>query len=52
MIDGNVMEDAYQALMSVGHSPQEARNRLDKVLAGGKIVQVGRRGVAGDLQGQ
>jgi holliday junction DNA helicase RuvA len=36
VIDGNVMEDAYQALMSVGHSPQEARNRLDKVLASGK----------------
>ena len=35
MVDGNVFEDAYQALMSVGHSPQEARNRLDKVLAGG-----------------
>jgi|ERR1051326_1925729 Holliday junction DNA helicase RuvA len=32
-IDGNVLEDAYQALLSVGHSPMEARNRLDKVLA-------------------
>jgi Holliday junction DNA helicase RuvA len=32
-IDGNVLEDAYQALLSVGHSPVEARNRLDKVLA-------------------
>lgn len=36
VIDGNIMEDAYQALMSVGHSPQEARNRLDKALADGK----------------
>lgn len=36
VIDGNVMEDAYQALMTVGHSPQEARNRLDKVLSSGK----------------
>ena len=36
VVDGNVMEDAYQALMSVGHSPQEARHRLDKVLASGK----------------
>ncbi|HEY7310694.1 MAG TPA: Holliday junction branch migration protein RuvA [Gemmataceae bacterium] len=36
VVDGNVMEDVYQALMSVGHSPQEARNRLDKVLAAGK----------------
>ena len=35
-MDGNVFEDAYQALMSVGHSPVEARNRLDKVLAGGR----------------
>ena len=36
VIDGNLLEDAYQALMSVGHSPVEARNRLDKVLAGGR----------------
>ena len=36
VVDGNVLEDAYQALLSVGHSPVEARNRLDKVLAGGK----------------
>ena len=36
VVDGNVMEDVYQALLSVGHSPQEARNRLDKVLAAGK----------------
>jgi Holliday junction DNA helicase RuvA len=35
-IDGNVLEDAYQALVSVGHSSQEARDRLDKALAGGK----------------
>jgi holliday junction DNA helicase RuvA len=32
-VEGNVLEDAYQALLSVGHSPQEARSRLDKVLA-------------------
>jgi Holliday junction DNA helicase RuvA len=36
VVDGNVLEDAYQALMSVGHSPVEARNRLDRVLATGK----------------
>jgi Holliday junction DNA helicase RuvA len=36
VIDGNLIEDAYQALLSVGHSPIEARNRLDKVLAGGR----------------
>jgi Holliday junction DNA helicase RuvA len=35
-IDGNVLEDAYQALLSVGHGPQDARDRLDKALAGGK----------------
>ncbi len=33
---GQVFEDAYQALLSVGHSPSEARDRLDKVLAGGR----------------
>src|ERR1043165_1327636 len=38
-IDGNVLEDAYQALLSVGHSPQEARERLDKVLVGGKTYK-------------
>src|SRR5439155_347710 len=35
-VDGNVLEDAYQALMSVGHSPAEARDRLDKILSGGR----------------
>src|SRR5436309_12427012 len=35
-VDGNVLEDAYQALLSVGHSPHEARDRLDKALSGGK----------------
>jgi Holliday junction DNA helicase RuvA len=35
-VDGSVLEDAYQALLSVGHSPQEARDRLDKALAGAK----------------
>jgi Holliday junction DNA helicase RuvA len=34
-VDGNVLEDAYQALLSVGHSPPEARDRLDKALKGG-----------------
>lgn len=34
--NGQVIEDAYQALLSVGHSPVEARNRLDKALAGNK----------------
>lgn len=35
-VAGDVLEDAYQALLSVGHNPQEARARLDKVLAGGQ----------------
>ena len=35
-VDGDVLEDAYQALLGVGHSPLEARNRLDKALAGGR----------------
>jgi Holliday junction DNA helicase RuvA len=34
--DSNVVEDAYQALLGVGHNPSEARNRLDKVLTGGR----------------
>ncbi len=35
-VDGSLIEDAYQALLSVGHSPIEARNRLDRVLSGGR----------------
>jgi Holliday junction DNA helicase RuvA len=38
MVD-SVLEDAYQALLSVGHSPVDARERLDKVLAGGKTFK-------------
>jgi Holliday junction DNA helicase RuvA len=38
-LDGQVLEDAYQALLSVGHSPSEARTRLDKVLAEGATFQ-------------
>jgi len=36
---GNMLEDAYQALLSIGHSPLEARNLLDKALARGKAFQ-------------
>jgi len=36
VVDGNMLEDAYQALVSVGHSPIDARNRLDRVLATGR----------------
>jgi Holliday junction DNA helicase RuvA len=35
-IAGTVLEDAYQALVSVGHTPLEARERLDRLLAGGQ----------------
>ena len=35
-VAGDVLEDAYQALLSVGHSPAEARERLDRVLASGQ----------------
>src|ERR1700689_5438064 len=35
-IAGNILEDAYQALVSVGHGPSEARDRLDVVVATGK----------------
>ena len=34
VIDGNLFEDAYQALMALGLSPVEARLRLDKVMTG------------------
>ncbi len=33
-VDGQVIEDAYQALMSVGHGPGEARDLLDRVMSG------------------
>lgn len=35
-VEGNVLEDAYQALIMVGHGPAEARDLLDKVMASGK----------------
>jgi Holliday junction DNA helicase RuvA len=37
--DGNLLEDAYHALLSVGHTPVEARLRLDRALGGGKKFQ-------------
>ncbi len=39
LVDGNIMEDAYQALLSVGHSPAEARHKLDQVLGTGKAFK-------------
>jgi Holliday junction DNA helicase RuvA len=38
-VDGNLLEDAYQALLSIGHSPLEARNRLDQVFTAGRSFQ-------------
>lgn len=35
-VDGTAFEEAYQALLALGLSPVEARNRLDRVLASGK----------------
>jgi Holliday junction DNA helicase RuvA len=39
VVDGSVFEDAYQALVSIGHSPAEARGRLDRVFAAGKTYK-------------
>jgi Holliday junction DNA helicase RuvA len=39
VIDGNLLEDAYQALLSVGHTPVEARLRLDRVVGGGRTFK-------------
>jgi Holliday junction DNA helicase RuvA len=34
--DGKLIDDVYQALMSLGHNPLDARNRLDSLLTSGK----------------
>ncbi|HET6576322.1 MAG TPA: Holliday junction branch migration protein RuvA [Fimbriiglobus sp.] len=34
--DGRLIEDVYQALMSVGHNPIEARTKLDTLLTAGR----------------
>lgn len=34
--DGQLIEDVYQALMSLGHNPVEARTKLDSLLTCGK----------------
>jgi Holliday junction DNA helicase RuvA len=36
IVAGNVVEDAYQALMTLGHSPMDARSLLDRALTGGR----------------
>jgi Holliday junction DNA helicase RuvA len=35
-IDGQLIDDVYQALMGLGHNPIEARSRLDDLLGSGK----------------
>jgi Holliday junction DNA helicase RuvA len=39
VVNGNLLEDAYQALMALGLNPSEARDRLDKVLSSGHSYQ-------------
>lgn len=34
--NGKLIDDVYQALMSLGHNPLEARNKLDDLLTSGK----------------
>jgi Holliday junction DNA helicase RuvA len=36
VVDGNVLEEAYEALVGLGQSPQEARAAIDRFLATGK----------------
>jgi len=36
VVDGQVIEDVYQALMSVGHNPVEARLKVDQLIQSGK----------------
>ena len=38
-IEAQVFEDAYAALMAVGLSPVDARNRLDQAITSGKPVK-------------
>jgi Holliday junction DNA helicase RuvA len=37
--DGRLVDDIYQALMGLGHSPIEARTRLDGLLSCGKAFK-------------
>lgn len=36
---GRLIEDVYEALMGLGHTPIEARNRLDGLLGSGKVFK-------------
>ena len=35
-IEGQLLEDVYNALLGLGHAPPDARKRLDKLLAMGQ----------------
>ena len=39
MPDGKLIDDVYQALMSLGHNPLEARGKLDDLLTSGKTFR-------------
>ena len=39
VVEGNVIEDVYQALMALGHNPFEARSKLDSLLTSGKAFK-------------
>ncbi len=39
VVEGNILEEAYSALMGLGHSPQEARGKLDSVLVAGQTFK-------------
>jgi Holliday junction DNA helicase RuvA len=36
VVDGRVIDDVYQALMGLGHTPVEARTRVDDLIGSGK----------------
>jgi len=38
-VDATAFEDAYSALMTLGMSPVDARNRLDQVITSGKVCK-------------
>lgn len=43
--DSKLIDDLYQALMTLGHSPIEARNKLDLVLGSGQRFQTVEEGI-------
>jgi holliday junction DNA helicase RuvA len=37
-VEGQLLEDVYNALLGLGHAPPDARKRLDKLLASGQSL--------------